>query len=255
VNLETTAGYLKSTKADLYETLKKSYVENVDYKVTPLPTKGRGRRRMQILLTPDCFKLLCMQSKSKNAQQVRLYFLEVEKTLTMYKDEIYETMMKRVQEVESNLKPIVPEPVKGAVYVLKANEVMNPRKVHDIIYKIGSATGKRDGLKGRLTDHMASRADNNQLEVVYVYKTENAKEVERCLKSLLKRAQYRKYKEVYRIDIEIIKDLINKRCAPAVNKIEQSLLKTEFVKKGALSVKRGGENSELYAVLVRGEDM
>lgn len=247
INLETAATYLTTRKGHLYATLKASYVENVDYKVTPLPTNGRGRRMMQIMITPDCFKLLCMQSRSKNCQKVRLYFLEVEKTLSMYKEEIYNAMMKRVQDIESNLKPIVPSGTKGAIYVLKAAEVINnSRKVHAMLYKIGKS---RNNVRKRLSDYLADKADNNQLELVYIYKTEHADEIERCLKAILKKVQYRKHKEVYRIDIEILKELINKRCAPGVDKVERSLLITEYVKKGALSQKRGGSNSELYAVI------
>lgn len=255
IDLEIVAAYLDTRKNNMLKTLKESYVRNVDYTITTYRGKNPGKKKQTILLTPDCFKLLCMQSKSKNAQKVRLYFLEVEKTLNMYKEEIYEAMMKRVQEVESNLKPIVPGSVKGAVYVLKAKEVIDsPREVHDIIYKIGSATDKKRGAKGRLTTYMADKADNDQLELVYLYKTDYAIEIEKCLKTLLKKTQYRKYKEVYRVDLNVIKELINKRCAPGVEKIERSLVITDYVKKGALSVKKGGESSELYAVLVHEDD-
>ena len=167
VDLDVVASYLNTRKYNLLKTLKQSYVVNVDYNMIKTKGKNPGSPKIKIMLTPDCFKLLCMQSKSKNAQKVRLYFLEVEKTLNMYKEDIYESMIKRVQAVESNLKPIVPKGTAGAVYILKAAEVMSsPRKVRDILYKVGKAT---KSAKQRLSDYMSDKADNNQLELVYVY--------------------------------------------------------------------------------------
>jgi uncharacterized protein YjaG (DUF416 family) len=41
------------------------------------------------------------------------------------------------------------------------------------------------------------------------YEEDNIDEVERCVKSYAKQYQYRKYKEVYKADINMLKDLIN----------------------------------------------
>lgn len=84
-DLEKVSSILQSTKGDLHVTLRgkesmnESYIESVDYQVTPLPTNGRGRRRMQIMLTSDCFKLLCMQSKTKIALSVKRFLINIDK--------------------------------------------------------------------------------------------------------------------------------------------------------------------------------
>jgi hypothetical protein len=44
---------------------------------------------------------------------------------------------------------------------------------------------------------------------LYVYETDNIDEVERCVKAYAKQYQYRRYKEVYKADINMLKDLIN----------------------------------------------
>ena len=42
-----------------------------------------------------------------------------------------------------------------------------------------------------------------------IYETKNIDEVENCLKSILESKQYRKRKEFYEIDLNILKELIN----------------------------------------------
>lgn len=251
INLDVVVKYLQSRKTHLLDTLRESYIEDTDYKhvYSNKTSPGPGRKSHVILLTPDCFKLLCMQSRSKNAQQVRQYFLEVENTLIEYRDVIEEAMMKRIEAVESNLKPIVPANIKGAVYVLRASDIATN------VYKIG----RTKNLKQRMTQYMSDKADNNQLNVVYVYRTDNAKLVEDCMKTLIKSKQYRKYKEVYQIDMDILKDIISRRCGVAAKKLTADYrpnagITLEYQKKGALSVKRGGAGAGLFAVVIRDDE-
>jgi len=42
----------------------------------------------------------------------------------------------------------------------------------------------------------------------YYYESKNITKIEKCIKLLMKDYQYRKYKEVYKINIDIIKSLI-----------------------------------------------
>jgi hypothetical protein len=43
----------------------------------------------------------------------------------------------------------------------------------------------------------------NDLEVIFQYETENIDQVEKCIKSYMKEAQYRKYKEIYPVNLDI----------------------------------------------------
>ena len=47
------------------------------------------------------------------------------------------------------------------------------------------------------------------MEIIFVYETKNIDEVENCLKAVLKSTQYRKRKEFYQIDENVLKELIN----------------------------------------------
>ena len=89
IKLDTVAKWLKSTKSHLKDTLKYSYTKNIDYKIKKGISTG-GRPSEIILLTPDCFKRLTMSSRTKKAEEVRTYFIELEKLILNYKNYIIE---------------------------------------------------------------------------------------------------------------------------------------------------------------------
>jgi hypothetical protein len=70
------------------------------------------------------------------------------------------------------------------------------------IYKIGKTTK----IKSRLATHNSSHVYD--VEVLLVYETNNITEVEK--KGLLISKQYRKRKEFYKVDLDILKELIQK---------------------------------------------
>lgn len=86
-----------------------------------------------ILLTPDCFKRLCLLSKTKKGEDVRTYFIELEKLINNYKNYIIEGLNNTVKILENNLKHI-PKNIKGCVYILKS-----PKDI-DGIYRFGKTT-------------------------------------------------------------------------------------------------------------------
>jgi hypothetical protein len=64
----------------------------------------------------------------------------------------------------------------------------------------------------------------NDLELLFQYETENINQVESCVKNLMKKAQYRKYKEIYQIDLNILKFLI-KECDVMITDINNKIQK------------------------------
>lgn len=85
INIDTVCKWLNVRKEKLMITLRRSYQEGFDFTVSkginPNKKDPRNNNYKIVLLTPDCFKLLCMQSASKNSQQIRRYFLETETML------------------------------------------------------------------------------------------------------------------------------------------------------------------------------
>ena len=55
-------------KGHIKDTLKESYTTNIDYKIIKGESTGlKGKPKEIILLTPKCFKIMPMQSKTKRA--------------------------------------------------------------------------------------------------------------------------------------------------------------------------------------------
>lgn len=204
------AKWLKTTKGHLKETLVYSYVKNIDYKIKKEQSSG-GRPSELIMLSPDCFKRLTMSSKTKKADEVRTYFIELEKHIDKYKNYIIEGLDKRINTLESNQKTKL-NPKSGVIYVLKSNENIEG------IYRIG----RTKKFKERTEVHNSSHPDD--MEIVFVYETNNIEEVENCLKSILKSKQYRKRKEFYEIDIDVLKELIS-GCEKLTLKVKKSVKK------------------------------
>jgi len=77
INLDDVANLLDSSKLLLTRTLKRSYIENTDYTIKNIcnPNKISGKytsnNYKEIMITRDCFKRLCMISRSKNADLFR----------------------------------------------------------------------------------------------------------------------------------------------------------------------------------------
>jgi phage anti-repressor protein len=199
INLDTVSKWLNSHKYTLKDTLTKSYAREVDYIVKKGTTTEKGRPAETILLTPECFKRLCMLSRTEKAEEVRSYFIAVEQNLDKYKNYIIEGLNKKIKKYEKELKPSPAPTTSGAIYVLKTSEDI------DGVYKIG----RTKNFAERIKVHQSSHPD--KIEIVHVYETNNIEVVESCLKDLLKEKSYRKRKEFYEIDINLLKQLI-KNC-------------------------------------------
>jgi phage anti-repressor protein len=187
VNLDTLSKWLKCDKINLKVTLLNSYRKNIDYTIKKQKSTG-GRPSELIMLTPDCFKRLCMRSKTKKAEEVRTYFIELEKHLDKYKNYIIQSLNKKVGILENNQKT-KQNINSGVIYIMKTDLDIEG------IYKIGKTTK----FKSRLATHNS----------LHVYDVEVLiTEVEKCLKGLLISKQYRKRKKFYQVDLDILKELI-----------------------------------------------
>jgi phage anti-repressor protein len=207
IDLEVLAKWLNTAKGAIKETLKASYTKNIDYIENVTKTGSNGRPSATVLLTPDCMKRLCMVSRTKKAEEVRSYFIDLEKHIDQYKDAIIERYM-------SNHSP-VPKNVTGGVIYLLNTDLNLPG-----VYKIG----KTSDFKSRLKTHQSSHVDN--IKVVKIYKTTDIDNVEQCLKQYLKSKQYKKYKEFYQVDIDDVSKLF-KICNSATLSAKKVLGKSE----------------------------
>jgi len=175
IDLEVLIKWLGAKKGTIKETLKNTYTKNIDYTETIQKTGANGRPSVKVMLSPDCMKRLCMVSRTKKAEDVRSYFIELEKHIDQYKDVIIERYINNHTPQHKNIQG-------GVIYLL--NTDLNLFGV----YKIGKTTD----FKLRLKTHQSSHVDN--IKVIKIYKTTDIDNVEKCLKQYLKQKEYKNIK-------------------------------------------------------------
>ena len=102
VSLEEVAKWLETQKSTLKKSLVKSYTKDVDYKVIHEKTND-GRKVEIILLTPSCFKMVCMTSRNKRGEDARTYFIELEKHINKNKDHIIRNLTRQIAKAEQDV--------------------------------------------------------------------------------------------------------------------------------------------------------
>lgn len=191
VNLAKVAKWLEVRKGTLHKTLQASYKKNIDYIVKQIPNPEkkdpRSNHYKHILITPDCFKRLCMLTRSKNGETVRTYFIEIENTFIKYRQQTLEG-------IKLDMKRKKYKPNTGYIYVVL---------VRDNLHKIGYS----QDMNKRMSTYRTGRG--RDMDVVYLYQTEDLKEVEGCMKSWLRGTRYQNNGEIYEVDIDTLKKLIN----------------------------------------------
>ena len=106
VNLELVAKWLQCEKGKLKKTLLNSYEKNINWIINKKDGPVSKSNKEIILLTNDCFKQLCLLSKTKKAKEIRTYYLELEKLINNYKNYIIEGLQNTVNILENNQKEI-----------------------------------------------------------------------------------------------------------------------------------------------------
>ena len=196
INIEAIAKWFNMRKGHIKDTLTDSYVKRIDYIVIKNdPTGKKGKPSETILLTPKCFKLMAMQSKTKKAVQVREYYYELEQVLDQYKEYIIKGLEEKIKTLENNQKPKI-NSAKGVIYIIQTSDGIGHYKI-----------GKTKDLRKRLNNYNGDKKDD--IIPLYIYETDDIDKIENCIKTYTKEYQYRKYKEVYKIDINLLKELIN----------------------------------------------
>jgi len=224
-------------KRSFNDTIKKSYKKNIDYKIEKVKTsEGSGGHNLEkITLTPEASKKICLSTNSKMGSQVQQYFLDLEIALYKYKNFIIDGMNKKIEQLENNQKPKI-NANKKIIYVFRA---LNTDLT---LYKIG----KTINSKTRFSKHNSPMA--NDLEILFQYETDNIDQVEKCVKIFMKKAQYRKYKEIYQVDLDIIKKTI-KNCDVEINEINKEIERKNKKQKGGKIINKIDEKEILYLLI------
>ena len=201
-----------TTHKEFKQTIKNSYKINIDYiiKKKDINLGSGGHNKNIIILTPEATKKICLLTKSKVGDDIRQYFIDIEFAFYKFKDHIIDSLNRKIEQLENNQKPKI-NPKKGIIYIFRA---LNENNV--TLYKIG----KTINSKKRFTSHNSPLA--NDIEIIMTYEADNIEQLESCVKLMMKKAQYRKYKEIYQVDIDIIKNVI-KDCDTKLNYINNMI--------------------------------
>ena len=227
--LDDVSKWLECNKSELHSTLIRSYLKDVDYSVQKSPpfriknTKYGNNNYKRIMVTPDCFKRLCMLSRAAKAEMMRTYFIDVETQFIKYKSQLMEGLKLDISRLKDDLNPRRKLPKsnssnksKGYVYIICASSDV------DDLFKIGRA----GNLKQRLFSYQTGKAHN--VKLLYVLEVEDMKSVEKCIKQQLQEYQYRVRREVYQLPLDMIKQIM-KKC----NEIDK--VKKEYTNRKTLS--------------------
>lgn len=176
------------------------FEKGVDYylKRVSIPRKNKhsGANIYEtILLTPECFKELCMMSKSDRAIQVRRYYLAVEQLVFDFYGDMEAIKEKKLELCEKDRKGRT-KIESGVVYFIKAMNTLDPD-----VYKIGSTANIDDRF------NVYNEGNANKIVPDFFLKTKNHKGIEACAKSMLMPFKYSKNKEMYQIKADKLKDL------------------------------------------------
>jgi phage anti-repressor protein len=140
--------------------------------------------------------MICQSTQSKKGKEVRKYFIEVEKLLNKYKSYVIEGLENKISKLEKSRKPKI-NPKKGIIYVFRT-----PDTPENNLYKIGRTIN----LKKRLQSHSSGLSEN--INMIFFQEVDDIVKIEKCAKEVMKKYKFRKYKEVYQVNIDIIKYII-----------------------------------------------
>lgn len=204
IDLDDIAFWLEARKTTLKETLILHYSKNIDYIIVKNPqqvillqyAKHGGHNKQLVLLTPDCFKMLCMRSKTKKADKIREYYIELEKLIDKYKDIIIEEKNKKIKLLENDLKKDA-YPLGNYSYIIQEKDELN-----QTFFRIGQS----GDLKSRIANHNSSSIHKKIIS--FKIKTDNKLQFESCLRSCMFNFRYKKNKDYYIIPNEKVKEAI-----------------------------------------------
>jgi len=201
--------------------------------------KNRGANYVsKIMLTPDCFKELCMLSQTEKAKGVRKYYIVAEGLLQDHYEQIINDLNKELGLVKVNMKKPI-DILGGHIYILKA---MNTTQKD--MYKLGNS----DDMKKRLRVYNTGNANN--IEPLFVMKVNDILMVEGCIKNLAREYQYKKNKEVYNIDFTFLQKLCIK-CKNFVKQFEKEFFNDKKNTKSKLKTIKNNkaDTTKFYMVI------
>jgi len=87
----------------------------------------------------------------------------------------------------------------------------------------------------------------NDIEIIMIYEADDVKQLEVCVKNYMKQSQYRKYKEIYQVDLNIIKKVI-KDCDIKLKQINNMIDENNKKQKGG-NLQKITDSDKIYLLI------
>jgi hypothetical protein len=183
---------------------KKLYFENVDF----IKIKVENSNSKIYMLNYPCFERIAMNGDSEQSEVVRLYFVKLRQFLTDNQNVIFQSL--------NNLDTLKKYNGFSSIYFFAVDE----RKKE--IFKIG----RTNKIIERLRNYNVGRI--KEIELKYFALVKNPLIIEKCIKSALKTKEVIKNKEMYEIEPEKLKKVIDECYCKNVSKKENDDLYEEI---------------------------
>jgi phage anti-repressor protein len=166
-----------------YERLRTNYIINSDYIIKKKNQKLiSGEKNTFYYLSFDGFEKVCMSSTSKKGNSVRDYFITLRKFIEYYR-----------QNIANNINNMAK---KGkCIYIILANK-------NKSIFKVG----RTNDMRRRLYSYATGK--DKHPDIKFIMLIEDAKKVEDCIKVFVNKYKFRGKQELYKIDLDILKNVI-----------------------------------------------
>jgi phage anti-repressor protein len=176
--------YLKIKHArTFHENLRTNYVLNTDYIIQRIHQKSqKDKQDVFYYLSFDGFERICMMSRSKKGNQVRDYFILLRKFINYYREHI----ATKINSLTKN---------NNFIYILLVNKDKD-------IFKLG----RSGNIKKRLQNYATGKDKHPDIKFIMIVK--DAKQIESCAKIFTKKYQYKENKEIYKIDLDLLKSVV-----------------------------------------------
>ena len=182
----------------------KRFIENVDF----IRIKTGISNNIIYMLNYACFEKLAMSGDSEQSEVVRMYFTKLREFITENQHVIYQAMNNK-----NNLKIYNKM---DTIYFFAADE-----RRQDIL-----KVGKSSKIVERLRNYNVGRI--KEVELKYLALVKNPLLIEKCIKSLLKKNQVFSGKELFKIDTDKLKKVIDDCYCKHVSVKENKLLYDEI---------------------------
>lgn len=174
----------------------------VDYEIKRKLNPGsKSAKRVDYMLSIECFEKLCMLSKISKGEAVRDYFIILRKFIDYYKSHF-------ANKINSLIK------TKKYVYVILVDKNKNIQKF-----------GRTENMRKRLYSYATGKDKHPDIKFIMV--VDDPKRVESCTKVFIDKHKFKNKQELYKIDFDIFKSVIF-NCADMVKTLDDKMKNNDY---------------------------